>query len=257
VSDQRFVVVVAAWEAAPWLEACLDSINAQTHRNFDVVVVDDMSSDQTADIAAGYCNRERWTFWRNTEKKYALRNQVEMIQALDRGRDDDIIVFCDGDDRLAHPEVLAHLVDYYADGTLVTYGSYRSEPHSPTCHPAQPYPPHVIANTSYRHCGATGGGILFNHLRTFRYLPFRHLGPEDWTGPSGDWMISTTDTALMIPVLELAGARAKFIPEVLYVYNSENPRSDWRIRPRQVDTDHDWVLWHIPRKQPLAIDAPT
>ena len=31
------------------------------------------------------------------------------------------------------------------------------------------------------------------------------------------------DQAIMLPLLELAGERARYIPEVLHVYNKENP----------------------------------
>lgn len=251
----RFVFIVAAWQAEAWIEGCLQSIHDQTIQTYDVCVVDDISTDKTADLARQFCAYAQrggdWIFWANTEKKWALRNQVEMIRHMDRGNPADIIVFVDGDDRLAHNRVLETLTREYADGTLLTYGSYEPDPPSATCHPASPYPPEVIAARSYR----THPSIEWNHLRTFRYLLFNQLQDTDFCDAYGKWMKSTTDTAMMTPCLELAGDRFKFIPETLLIYNSENPLADWRTRAEQIDADHYHVLHRLKKKTELSVDV--
>lgn len=247
----RFVFIVAAWQAEPWIETCLQSIHAQTIQTYDVCVVDDVSTDRTADIARAFCERTKrggeWVFWANRTKKWALRNQVEMIRHMDRGNPADVIVFVDGDDRLAHDHVLETLAREYADGTLLTYGSYRPDPPSETCHPACRYPADVVKARSYR----SYPGIEWNHLRTFRYLLFNQLDDSDFRDEYGEWMNSTTDTAMMTPCLELAGDRFKFIEEPLLIYNSANPLADWRTRADQVDADHHHVFNRLAKKPEL------
>jgi glycosyltransferase involved in cell wall biosynthesis/peptidoglycan/xylan/chitin deacetylase (PgdA/CDA1 family) len=44
-------VVVPAFNAEPWLDATLNSVRSQTHRALDIIVVDDGSTDRTAEIA--------------------------------------------------------------------------------------------------------------------------------------------------------------------------------------------------------------
>lgn len=51
-------VVVPAYDVADYLPACLDSILASTHRELDVVVVDDGSPDQSGEIAEQYAARD-------------------------------------------------------------------------------------------------------------------------------------------------------------------------------------------------------
>lgn len=51
-------VVVAAYDVAAYLPACLDSLLGQTHRALDVVVVDDGSTDATGEIAERYAARD-------------------------------------------------------------------------------------------------------------------------------------------------------------------------------------------------------
>jgi glycosyltransferase involved in cell wall biosynthesis len=51
-------VVVPAYQVEDYLAPCLDSVLAQTHRDLDVVVVDDGATDRTGEIADGYARRE-------------------------------------------------------------------------------------------------------------------------------------------------------------------------------------------------------
>ncbi len=51
-------IVVPAYDVADYLPACLDSILDSSHRELDVVVVDDGSSDASGDIADEYAARD-------------------------------------------------------------------------------------------------------------------------------------------------------------------------------------------------------
>jgi len=51
-------VIVPAWNSERTLLATLESVAAQTHRNLEIVIVDDGSTDSTAAVAAAFCERE-------------------------------------------------------------------------------------------------------------------------------------------------------------------------------------------------------
>ena len=51
-------VVVPVYDVEAYLPACLDSALAQTHRNLEIVVVDDGSPDSSGELAEGYAARD-------------------------------------------------------------------------------------------------------------------------------------------------------------------------------------------------------
>lgn len=55
--DQRISVIVPAYNSAPWLVRCLDSLRAQTHGDLEIIVVNDGSADDTAQVLDSYAAR--------------------------------------------------------------------------------------------------------------------------------------------------------------------------------------------------------
>ena len=58
MNKELISVVVPAYNCAPWLGACLDSLLAQTCRDLEIVVVDDGSRDDTWQILTEYAARD-------------------------------------------------------------------------------------------------------------------------------------------------------------------------------------------------------
>ena len=69
----------------------------------------------------------------------------------------------------------------------------------------------------------------FSHLRTFKAGVFKKL-PKDDFKIKDQWMMSAWDLPIMFGLAELSGNRIRHINDVLYVYNNENPLSDFRCR---------------------------
>ncbi|HEV8659671.1 MAG TPA: glycosyltransferase family 2 protein [Thermoanaerobaculia bacterium] len=46
-------VALVTWNSAPWLRRCLDGIARQTHRDIELIAVDNASSDESASIISG------------------------------------------------------------------------------------------------------------------------------------------------------------------------------------------------------------
>lgn len=251
----KYLIVSVSRNAAPWLDASLASVAQQVDQPFKVCVIDDASDDgRSPEIIRGYCEDNGWGYHLNTERRGAMFNQCLAIDTL-APDPDDVIVIVDGDDRLAHPNVLNRLQVEYADPRVqLTYGNYTSDPFSATCVPARPYPPEVIARRSFRKVIYTVG-VIYNHLRTFRAGPFMALDRNQrFRWPNGEWFDCCPDGAVMLPLLEMVGPDHRFIDEVLYLYTSTNPTSEWRERPRRIDETYRYIHG-LPPVKPWRHDA--
>lgn len=254
----NFLIVVTGRNCEPWAKACLDSIASQTlNHRMRVCVVDDASNDRTWDIVAGYAPLADvgWRFHHRPRPVGAMRNQWDAWREL-APADDDVVVWVDLDDRLAHDRVLETVERAYLDGALVTYGSYRSEPHAATCHQAAAYPVDVLTDGQglrWHIVHTRGAGIRFNHLRTVSGRVMAHIEKADLVGPRGDFWETGADAAVMTPAIELAAERTVVLPDVLYVYTSDNPMSDWRRNTRLVQRNHHEMFARPPK--PRLVDG--
>lgn len=243
----RYKIITSVFNAGQYFERYVTSIEEQFFEDVEVVIVDDNSTDGTAARVSDACSKNGWTGIFQHQQRGALYNQVAGIRALDC-EPDDVLVFIDGDDRLAHGQVLNRLNHYYQEGAKLCYGQYEPRPPSPTCTLAAAFPPEIVEKRNFRAVAASNGGIYWNHLRTFRYELFAQLTDEDFKDADGNWYRTAADAALMFPCLELAAPDIVFCPEVLLLYTSDNPISDWRILARQCDSDHDHILKRTPKR---------
>jgi glycosyltransferase involved in cell wall biosynthesis len=98
-------VVVAAYNAARTLDEALASVAEQTYRDFELIVVDDGSTDATPELLAKYAAMWPWMTWFRQEN---MGVATARNRALEKARGD-LIAFQDADD-IWLPEKLAEQV---------------------------------------------------------------------------------------------------------------------------------------------------
>ncbi len=114
-------VVVPCYNYGAYLPACLDSVLAQTRPAFEIVVVDDGSTDDTAAVVAPYLGDGRVHFHQQANSGQATAKNLGIRHS--RG---DIVAFLDADD-LWMPEKLARQVPLFDDPAVgVTFTGQRS-----------------------------------------------------------------------------------------------------------------------------------
>jgi glycosyltransferase involved in cell wall biosynthesis len=128
MSDRvRVSVVVPAYNYAHFLPAALDSVLAQTDRDWECIIVDDGSTDDTAAVADAYVRRDpRFRYIHQANRGLAGARNTGVRNA--RG---DAIQFLDADDRLLPPKLERHAayLDPHPECDIV-YGDvwfFRSE----------------------------------------------------------------------------------------------------------------------------------
>jgi len=97
--------VVPVYNVAEYLRPCLDSLLAQTMDDFEVVIVDDGSTDGSGDIANEYATMHGDRFRVIVRPNGGLGDARNAGIAASRGR---YLAFVDGDDLVA-PEMLARM----------------------------------------------------------------------------------------------------------------------------------------------------
>ena len=55
-------VIIPNLNGAGWLRDSIESVWAQTEQDFELIVIDNGSTDESLDIARRYCGRERYFF---------------------------------------------------------------------------------------------------------------------------------------------------------------------------------------------------
>ena len=99
--------IIPVYNAERYLDATLDSVMAQTYRPFEVIVVDDGSTDGTADILAARGDRIQTLRQANAGAAAARNRGIEAAQSQ-------FIALGDGDD-LWHPERLSRQMARFAE----------------------------------------------------------------------------------------------------------------------------------------------
>jgi glycosyltransferase involved in cell wall biosynthesis len=111
-------VVIPTYESARYVGAAIESVLAQTHGDFEIIVVDDGSKDATAAVVAGYAD-PRVRYVRQENSGVAVARNRGMAEATGRW-----VAFLDADDTW-YPEKLARqMAALRESGSRFCYSAY-------------------------------------------------------------------------------------------------------------------------------------
>lgn len=234
--NTHFKILIAVYNAESYIKNALISVLNQEYDNYDVYITDDCSSDDTATVIENfiyeYGLEDIFSLKVNKTRQYALHNLHDMMRV--ECDDEDVFLTLDGDDWLSSEHVLNRLNEIYQEsGCWLTYGSYAVYPsgHDSSFH-VNEYPQHIIESGDFR----KDPQWRASHLRTFKAKLAKHLDKSDLLDIDGDYYRYSYDQALMFPMMEMACERIKFVSDILYIYNDENPMNVHKVEPQiQID----------------------
>ena len=104
-------VIVPVYNVESYLKECLESIQKQTYTNFEVILINDGSTDNSKEICEEYCKKDT---------RFHLKNQENQGQSIARNRGvaestGEFIVFIDSDD-IVKFDLLTQLKKHMSDG---------------------------------------------------------------------------------------------------------------------------------------------
>jgi hypothetical protein len=108
--------VILCYKLAHLLPECLNSVLSQTYEDFEVLVMDDCSPDNTADVAKSFQD-PRIRYVRNEKNLGVLGNENEGVR-LSRGK---YVWIISADDYLRRPDVMQRYVELLEKNPTVGY----------------------------------------------------------------------------------------------------------------------------------------
>ena len=226
----RFSIIIPAYNAEAYLQRCLDSIFSQEFTDYEVIVIDDGSTDGTATLLEGY-----------PQVKVIPQENHGMATARNRGIDKakgEYILFVDSDDELM-PHALSNLAPQINGEDIIGFGSsiYNEETQTITH-----YPLHTTHYTLHT------GWDYFNHhrlettpvhfvcvwQRAYRraFLAENNMHFVDGLRRAEDDLFTT--------MVMLHARSVKTIPDTLYIYHVRQG-SITRTSNLKLDADS----WHV------------
>lgn len=211
-------IISCFWNVENYIEKCLDSVINQEFKNFEMFLVDDMSTDNTVDkIKQKINNDNRFKLIKNKTKKFKLKNIDDLIMDESLFDDEDIIVELDGDDWFYDNKVLNTINDKYESNKnlWITNGSFVYS--DGRFGFSSKVNPDTIRTDTF----------LFSHLRTWKVHLWRNIEQSSFIDENGNYFKSAADAAYSYPMVEMAGNdHYEYVPNFLYVYNEQNPLND-------------------------------
>lgn len=236
-------LIIPIYNTDKWLRRCLDSVLAQNFSDFEVLLVDDGSLDQSAAICDEYAVYDnRFRVWHERNKGSSLARKFGMEQAKGEW-----FVFLDSDDDI-HPDYLQRLYDAVLNyKTELAVCDMQRVPNN--ANPIEEKEQQLMLLDQnqlhkcffqYRYWGF-GGGIY--HRSSFKDIYFPPYNINE------DYVVK----AQLYSRVEAVA----YVPNALYHYRAnEQGQSHIRLSPRIMEEYYNkkWVLDYYKQNNPLYIN---
>jgi len=119
----KLSIIMTAYNVANYISSSIDSVIAQTNHNFNLIIVDDCSTDQTQKIIQVYAEKYDWisVVCHSVNSGVSTARNTGLAKA-----DGDLVTFIDGDDWV-EPDYVDHFLKVFNDNDvdMVTCGFFN------------------------------------------------------------------------------------------------------------------------------------
>ena len=128
--DYEFCIIIPNYnndhgniEGKTFLQKCIESVLNQTYKNFEIIIVDDMSTDTSVETVENYVEKDkRVHLIRNSRKRYNGGSRNVGIEYAMNNLDFDYFAMLDSDDFFVDDNVLQKINDNLWDCELMLLG---------------------------------------------------------------------------------------------------------------------------------------
>ena len=115
--DYKFSIIIPNYNNARWLEKCLNSVLNQTYKNYEIIFIDDMSEDNSLEIANKLLKPPHKVLKVPYKKYNGGARNIGIIEATG-----DYVVCIDSDDWLKNKDTLQEINDNLFDEDIMFLG---------------------------------------------------------------------------------------------------------------------------------------
>lgn len=234
MQNNKFKIITPSYNNEDWVEYNLASVLNQTYTNYEVLYIDDASTDQTYEKVKSLVGGDsRFNIVKRLENKGATYNYFYELESY-LTNDQDIIVHLDGDDWLFDTEVLEKLNNFYNDKDVwMTYGIFYCYDGTDEVKLGYPqsteYSEFIKSNKLFRR-----DIWRASHMRTYKTFLYNKFDRRDLVSSIDNkiyWHAS--DLAFQFPFMEMCPKdKVGVVDFPTYVYNQSKQNQD-RTRERE------------------------
>ena len=219
----KISIITITFNSAKTIRRALESVQSQTYKDIEHVVVDGASTDGTRQIIESYAAEHKNVRW-ISEPDEGIYNAINKGIAMATG---DVIGFLHSDDVFYSPDSIGQIADAFADAdTDVAYGDLQY------CHDGK-----VVRRWKSNdfHPRALKYGWMPPHPTVYvRKEVYAQVGKYD------EWFRISADYDMMLRIFT-AGYKTHYIPEVL-VSMETGGASNKNTRARLSKTQEDYIV---------------
>lgn len=223
-SPIKFLVVTTMYNCEKWIEKCIESVRCQTHQNWEMHIIDDLSTDKSVEAVRWYLQDPRVNIHVNKEKGYQAKNMVDIhthFSSLRLARTNCIVICLDGDDWFGRNDIFEILAKEYLYNTdlMMTTGDYTRVSDLG-----------VSTSSSYtsREKLLSLDGMYYQGIRSWRLTTWNTINQNIFLDSAGNWIKYSADIAFLYSMMYAVGPdkwKRVFIPQGYY-YNDLHGGND-------------------------------
>lgn len=223
---KKVVFISPMYNASYHLPDLIESMKEQTNNNWEHIIIDDMSTDESYDLACKLTKgNDHFQVRRNNQKKWALKNVVDVAREY---QDDPnvIIANIDADDSLCNENTVEILLNAYNTTGLDTAWTAHSWDINGMNISREL--PSDVNPYQFSWCSS--------HLKTWRASKLSEINDSNFKDLAGNWFKRGYDQALYLPLLKISNER-KFINEICYLYRINSKSIPVRLLSEKAQMD--------------------
>ena len=219
----NFLIVSCGYRCEDTIQRCIESVDGQSYGKWFHIVKIDGYGKASLDLAKSnrVIQHKKLRVGKMQNFYYAMDNCLVAKPIWPVSHNHLIIIDLDADDYL-EPNALEVLAKIYQDPNIwATHGSYRMLSGRP-----------ARFNGEYKNDNFRGSRWRASHLKSFRAPLFYKIKLRDFKNRANQWLMTSSDMAIMFPVMELAGLdRIRYVPDIIYNYNDLSELNDHKVAP--------------------------